>query len=82
MGKRFLQTEYEKLPRKELIKAIYTIGDKADLIYAQNATNIAMLRESRAKLRMLKERNRKLNQTARDLRQRVADLTKPVAHPL
>ncbi len=35
MPKRFLQTEYEKLTKKQLIKALYKIADRADDICAK-----------------------------------------------
>jgi hypothetical protein len=79
MPKRFLQTEYEKLTKAELIKAIYTIGDKHDKLTMANQINCHQLREARFKLRQYKLRNAKLNQSIRTMRQRVVELT-PSSH--
>ena len=82
MPKRFLQTDYEKLTKAELIEAVYTIGDK----YGKLATDLIAKKQkltlARAQATKLKQRNTQLHQTMRQLRQRVAELTPPVKNPL
>lgn len=68
MPKRFLQTEYEKLTKAELIKAIYMIGDSHDAVTHK-------LRKVRLRLATYRLRNTKLNQSLRTMRQRVVELT-------
>lgn len=75
MPKRFLQTEYEKLSKAELIKAIYTIGDKHNQLQAIHQSVVQDLRNTRFKARKAKFRITQLNQSIRSLRQRVVELT-------
>jgi hypothetical protein len=75
MPKRFLQTEYEKLSKAELIKAIYTIGDKHETLKAIHHAVVDDLRSARFNLRKAKFRITNLNQSIRTMRQRVVELT-------